>query len=224
MSLQGFLIHERRLVVLRSRVRADARSSVGNRQTIAFTLSHAVALVRELPDAYRSEGTLGSLERARELSLALAESNHLVDESGRARRIARLVATAQAQLSVRDRAFGPHRWTARNLDRVLDVASVRSLALAQMCDRLARVMPTRVGESPREQPVGVALRLADRTARILPPLSQARYEEEFRSELFELAAAGATWWAQLRHTLRLFDRAWVLRAELHESTRDGITS
>jgi hypothetical protein len=62
--------------------------------------------------------------------------------------------------------------------------------------------------------VPVAGRIAHVAARILPPADRARYCDEYRSELYELAAAGAWRWGQLMYAVRLLDRAWVLRAEL----------
>ena len=62
----------------------------------------------------------------------------------------------------------------------------------------------------------MAGRLTRTVLRVLPPADRPRYDEEFRSEVYELAAAGASRWAQLAYAVRLLDRAWVLRAELRE--------
>jgi hypothetical protein len=224
MSLHGYLAHEHKLLTLRSSVRADARTSVGNRQTIVFALHHAVELTRALPRARGVDGIPENLLPALNLAQQFAEGNDPVQESCRARHVARLVAAARAQSSPRDRAFGPQRLNARNLDRVLDVAYLRALALARNCDDLGPVTPTVTGAPSFTEPASMALHMAQRIARILPPIAQPRYDEEFRSELHELAAAGASRWVQLQYVLRLFDRAWVLRAELREAARKRVVS
>jgi hypothetical protein len=60
-------------------------------------------------------------------------------------------------------------------------------------------------------------RLINTVALILPGRYRARYVEEFHSELYELALNGASRRQQLWYALRLFDRAWVLSAELREA-------
>ncbi|GID31072.1 hypothetical protein [Paractinoplanes brasiliensis] len=59
--------------------------------------------------------------------------------------------------------------------------------------------------------------LAGLATRVLPSAYRPRYDEEYRSELYDLAAAGASWRAQLMYAIRLIDSAWVLRAELGET-------
>ncbi|WP_223874672.1 hypothetical protein [Salinispora oceanensis] len=68
--------------------------------------------------------------------------------------------------------------------------------------------------------------LARGVVRVLPPdsRSRSRYGNEFASELYELAAAKASWWAQLMHGARLLDRAWVLRAELRQTDARRVRS
>lgn len=67
------------------------------------------------------------------------------------------------------------------------------------------------------RPARGAGRIAQTAVRVLPALDRARYSDEFRSELYELAAAGTSWWGQLLYAIRLLDRVWVLRAELQAS-------
>jgi hypothetical protein len=43
---------------------------------------------------------------------------------------------------------------------------------------------------------------------------RGEFEEEFRSELYEVAAGGVGWWGQVRHCLRVLVRAPLLRREL----------
>jgi hypothetical protein len=63
-------------------------------------------------------------------------------------------------------------------------------------------------------PAREAGRIVYTAARVLPVGDRARYHAEYRSELYELAAAGVSRWGQVMYAVRLVDRAWVLRAEL----------
>lgn len=56
--------------------------------------------------------------------------------------------------------------------------------------------------------------LAAWSARLLPPADRPRYDEEFRNELYDLAAAGAARRAQVGHAVLLLACAWRLRGEL----------
>lgn len=76
----------------------------------------------------------------------------------------------------------------------------------------------------RPRVAAVASWLARGVVRVLPPDSRSRYGNEFASELYELAAAKASWWAQLMHGARLLDRAWVLRAELRQTDARAVRS
>jgi hypothetical protein len=66
----------------------------------------------------------------------------------------------------------------------------------------------------RVVPLTSAVRLTHISARVLPAGDRARYEEEWQAELYELALAGASRWAQLVYALRVLNEVWVLRAEL----------
>ncbi|MCU7726253.1 hypothetical protein ODJ79_21200 [Actinoplanes sp. KI2] len=80
-------------------------------------------------------------------------------------------------------------------------------------------------EGPRPAtPAAVAAWLAHKAVRVLPAASRDRYHDEFGSELYELAAAGASRWVQLRYVTRLLDQAWVLRAELREAATRQVRS
>lgn len=59
-------------------------------------------------------------------------------------------------------------------------------------------------------------KLAGIVPRLLPAPDRARYAEEFRSELWELAHAGASWRGQLSYALRLITRAGNLRLTLRD--------
>lgn len=77
---------------------------------------------------------------------------------------------------------------------------------------------TRVRRSPSAE------RLVSAAVRVLPAEHRSRYRDEYRSELYDIAAAGASRWSLLAYALRLVDRAWVLRAELHDATLGRVES
>ncbi|MBE1485617.1 hypothetical protein [Plantactinospora soyae] len=68
------------------------------------------------------------------------------------------------------------------------------------------------------RPNRAAVQILAGLTRILPETNRPRYAEEFRSELWELARSGATCTQQLMYAIRLFDRAWQLRAELRDAS------
>ncbi|MFJ8691042.1 hypothetical protein [Micromonospora wenchangensis] len=77
---------------------------------------------------------------------------------------------------------------------------------------------TRVRRSPSAE------RLVSAAVRVLPAEQRSRYRDEYRSELYDIAAAGASRWSLLTYALRLVDRAWVLRAELRDVTLKRVGS
>ncbi len=73
-------------------------------------------------------------------------------------------------------------------------------------------------DTPQPAPLNpAARRLADIAARVLPAAHRARYRDEYRSELHDIAATGASWWQQVAYAVRLLDRSWELRYELRRS-------
>ncbi len=68
---------------------------------------------------------------------------------------------------------------------------------------------------------GVMLRLIRAAAWVLPAEDRARYMEEFRSELFDLAVMGVGRFGQLCYSLRLFGHVLQLRAALAVPRRRG---
>lgn len=61
---------------------------------------------------------------------------------------------------------------------------------------------------------------------VLPPESRTEYAEQFSADLVHLAHQGKSWWAQVRHSVRVLVRApwlrWELKApapELREGTQ-----
>jgi hypothetical protein len=77
--------------------------------------------------------------------------------------------------------------------------------------------PSPVSDKPQTKPAPVATRIAQAAAWVLAAKDRERYRDEYASELHELATTGTSRWDQLLYALRLFDRAWVLRAELRSS-------
>ena len=76
----------------------------------------------------------------------------------------------------------------------------------------SQVITNRRADSIRPMPA--AQKLVDRATQILPAQHRIRYRDEYRSELYELAASKASRLAQFMYAVRLLDRAWILRAEL----------
>ncbi len=72
----------------------------------------------------------------------------------------------------------------------------------------------------RARPVAPAARgLLAAAARMLPHESRERYLEEFQAELFDLAAAGAGRWLQMRYAARLVIRVPSLARTVRASNR-----
>ncbi len=110
---------------------------------------------------------------------------------------------------------------ARDLD--LDLESL----LAPARDRdleslLARVGATASSGGQLPVPMLLAGRLTAVAARLLPSAERARYGEEFRSELAEIALAGGGRRPQLAYAYRtVLSAAWQLRAALRTPRRRG---
>jgi hypothetical protein len=110
----------------------------------------------------------------------------------------------------------------RELERVRVEAALQennTLTLLLSAAPLTRVVDT-IPRSEREPAAAIAAtRLVDSIVRILPPAHRARYAEEFRSELSELDAAGASVWRQLTYVACQFNMVFELRAELRRPAR-----
>jgi hypothetical protein len=74
---------------------------------------------------------------------------------------------------------------------------------------------------PGKQRSAAARRLGAAAARMLPAGDRARYGEEFRSELAEIALAGGGRWVQLAYAARQLRSAPRLRADLRTPRRRG---
>jgi hypothetical protein len=79
---------------------------------------------------------------------------------------------------------------------------------------------TDIGPDPTANPGLSAGRLVAAAARLLPVRERARYAEEFRAELWEIAQAGGRR-AQLAYAVRQVMAAWRLSAELRVPRRRG---
>jgi len=82
---------------------------------------------------------------------------------------------------------------------------------------MERVSGRAVQVRPRVAPL--AARLLTMAARLLPEADRARYAEEFRGELWEMAVAGAGRWGQLGCAARVLARARETRAALRAPAR-----
>jgi len=70
----------------------------------------------------------------------------------------------------------------------------------------------------QERPARSAECLLAVTVLVLPAQDRARWREEFTSELYDLAADTPRW-RQVAYVLRLFNRAWELRAAVRAPVR-----
>ncbi|MFD0686025.1 hypothetical protein [Actinomadura fibrosa] len=141
---------------------------------------------------------------------------------GLSRALVRSLARVRFRVLVRDLD------RALSLDLDLDLVHVclgkLTRAVAQARERLAEVqeaLPSvtnaavgRSGKRAGALLASTAVRAAGWAVRMLPSADRPRYAEEFRSELWELAAADAGRWRQVRHAVRLLVRAPLLRREL----------
>ena len=169
---------------------------------LVLALDHARFIALDRPRA-----------RARALDRAHARALDLVGtlDLGRARALARNLAFARARALDRDHAPVLHvRDRGRALDRALDHAHGCAVALVSALDH-----DRTFGRSRARREAGrvaySAARLLVGAARLLPAADRARYAEEYRSELWELARAGAGRPGQLGYALR----------QLHSAPRTG---
>lgn len=104
----------------------------------------------------------------------------------------------------------------------LALASVHAGELAQALAEAGQVPGERgSGWRDRARPrvAPLAPRLLGMAARLLPEADRARYAEEFRCEVWELAAAGAARWGQRACAARVLTRAWETWAALRATAR-----
>jgi len=122
-------------------------------------------------------------------------------------------------------AFGRASSSAFDLVHVLDHASELNSELARMLDSTRRPAVLDRGHLEREvrRVAPSAARLLAVVARLLPASDRARYDEEFRSELQDLAQAGAGRFRQVAYALRQLRYARLTVAALRSPRRRGVT-
>jgi hypothetical protein len=225
------LDHARDLALLLASDPAIAFGHAGGLGILARDLDHACGLARAVA---RGVGCDFGRDLARELA------RDLVDAVGLARDVDRACDRFPFQTSAPDHA----RDLVRNLDHarelVLILASDPAIALGHASNRepaseLARNFIREVAHNLISEPasenavtaqheggqvVPLAGRLLAIATRLLPVRDRARYADEFRSELWEIAHAGAgRRRAQLAYAARQVMSAWRLRAELRVPRR-----
>jgi hypothetical protein len=128
---------------------------------------------------------------------------------------------------VRDRAGATLSQLRGALSIAREVAGLLSLDLApaigQLTDRTTN-KPARktVGGRGRNPATRSAVKVVAVAVRILPAKDRPRFDEEFRSELYYLASAGASRMAQLRYALNQVNRAFEHRTELLRPARRSV--
>jgi len=131
----------------------------------------------------------------------------------------RALAGARAYADARDLA----RRTASDLARDLTVARDRANGLAgdrAVARDRADAVSTEIKErDDQARPARPAVRVAWTAAGLLPRPDRMRYDLEYRSELEDMAAAGAGRRQQLWHAARLLSRSPLLRVELAGARR-----
>jgi hypothetical protein len=178
----------------------------------ALDLDHAVDSARAIHRAIDYVCGFGQFDRSADLALRreLDSARDLAHALGRDLNRCCLDSTLAAHhRRALDRANNRARVLARDLDRTCDRARARANGCGQPGAR--RVAPS-------------ARRLAVAAARLLPAPERARYDEEFRSELWEIAQAGGRRREQLAYAVRQLVAARPLRAGLRVPRRRGAAS
>jgi hypothetical protein len=186
---------------------------------LARNLAHAIDLAR---DAERAIDLARALTRAhdcdRDLALAINGADALVralcDAISRATVSGRALDRAGA--SALDRSY------ARAIDRTLSKAYtiLNSVILAGAFAQGATAAPAAAEGQVRV--TGPARRLTTVAAWLAPAASRARYEEEYYSELQDLASAGAGRYRQVLHATRVLRCAVPLRMEALATRRPKV--
>jgi hypothetical protein len=174
-------------------------------------------------------------EKAGELlSLAARLADHGADAHGRASELARALARAPAEMGPYANALDDELFAlfgvAADFHNALRVIQPCSLAWA-LGRRLDRKL-LRAQRRARTLYDGLELlylgvrpsagRISSAAARLLPEPDRARYREEYLSELWDVAHAGASFWQQARYALRQLAGALRMRDALLRPRRDGL--
>lgn len=192
-----------------ARAQDVARDIAGNLAS-ARDIAEAVDLDLELVSGITAElqfvssianGTVRELATASDLTTALKKTRILA---------AALLAVGDCDLDLDSEI---------DISLALTITGARSDAIA-LAGRLDVIRSDDVADQMRGNcAVRVAVLLAGVAARLLPTGGHARYAEEYRSELHELAAAGNPRRSQVRYALRLLQTALPLRIELRDPLR-----
>ncbi len=159
-----------------------------------------------------------ALQKAADLAAGLQE---VLGQPSAAGRTGSLVGALDIAL---DRAQGIHADLKYGIDGdgVLDRALSVAADLSQACELAL------VSSVPADEERGAGRRVAPSAARLLAAATgllaaadRARYSEEYRAELWEIAAAGGGRRQQLLYAVRQVRSAWRLRAALGMPRRRG---
>lgn len=90
--------------------------------------------------------------------------------------------------------------------------------IREYVDEVARNWLARARSRTRVPPAHTASRILDLSMSALPTQYRARYSDEIRAELYELAQVKATRSMQVYYALRQFGRVWALRRALKDPT------
>jgi hypothetical protein len=178
--------------------------------TTALNLAQAVDNYHDHDDHYHESAVTSALDCARTIDCALAQAVDLDVDVDLTFAFAKTLDRTHTLVMHLDSAL------AADADGDLDSTVTEVVSALEALSRVAPA-PTKAHGETQVKTVRLAGRLVQFATRALPPQHRARYRDEYRSELFELAAAGTSGRGQLIYALRLLDRAWVLRAELRES-------
>jgi hypothetical protein len=173
----------------RSLARADARDD-------ALAIKRALARTAACP---RCDGLPFELANARHLAGTLARARNLADARDRARTLTYTLIYIRGHHPAVGRdladAHGRASDLARDLDRFRDAEGGGK---SENCARSGHVASS-------------ARRLVTMTSWLLPASDRARYRREYRSELWDLAAAGTGHHQQIQYAARLLLRVAPLR-------------
>jgi hypothetical protein len=197
----------------------------GRTDDFQLALDRTRDLERDLEPALERDRTL---DFADHLNLAILDPNVAILDRNRAT-LERDVANVLAKLCVGARDLQHDRTLAldRDLDRASEGARERVQAYNRASDLADTVNLVRVRASNRAvqgrrrtvEMAPLAARLVAAAARLLPAGDRARYAEEFRSELAEIARSGAGRRPQLVYAVRQVISARRLRADLRAPRR-----
>jgi len=183
-----------RLTRYRARARArDLANALANYCELASAIDRARAL---------ANGLASDRDRANALAYDLANARALAND------FARLGVSDTNTASELASYYASYRASYRALARALAIASYAASALG------IDSAPVAQGQRGAGRVAPLAGRLLDAAAHLLPAGDRARYAEEFRSELAEIARVTGRRRPQLAYAARQVASAWRLRADL----------